>query len=189
MTKKIDAKILFFGLSLLLAVMVSACTPGADSPDVNADLGDEATLQVPVLGSEGEGVDEMIVNDDEAIVDDGDKMMDKKDGEAMMDDGDKVMDDGAMMEANVTFAVTGENFSFSQNEIRVKEGDKVKILFTSESGFHDWVVDEFNAATDQVNSGGTTEVTFVANKKGSFEYYCSVGSHRALGMVGTLIVE
>lgn len=89
----------------------------------------------------------------------------------------------------VTIAVSGVNFAFDKKEIRVKEGQTVKIVFTSESGFHDWVVDEFSARTGQVMTGGVTEVTFVASKKGTFEYYCSVGAHRANGMVGQLIVE
>lgn len=87
------------------------------------------------------------------------------------------------------FNVTGKNFSFSLDEIRVNKGDTVKIVFTSTSGLHDWTVDEFNAATKQVTAGNTTEVEFVASEIGIFEYYCSVGSHRALGMVGNLIVE
>lgn len=106
-------------------------------------------------------------------------VMEKKDGDAMME----------ASAADVTFDLTGKNFSFSEKEIRVKKGQKVTVNFTSESGFHDWIVDEFNAATDRVNSGGSSSVTFVADQEGEFEYYCSVGSHRALGMVGTLIVE
>ena len=85
--------------------------------------------------------------------------------------------------------ITGDNFSFSQKEIRVKKGDTVQIEFTSVDGFHDWVVDEFDVRTKQVKSGNTDTITFVANRAGSFEYYCSVGSHRQLGMVGKLIVE
>lgn len=88
-----------------------------------------------------------------------------------------------------TFDISGRNFAFDVTELRVKEGDTVTVNFTSASGFHDWVVDEFAAATDQISAGKTTSVTFVADQKGSFEYYCSVGSHRANGMVGTLIVE
>ena len=30
---------------------------------------------------------------------------------------------------------------------------------------------------------------FTADKVGSFEYYCSVGSHRSMGMKGVLKVE
>ena len=95
---------------------------------------------------------------------------------------------GTQMTPTVTIDLTGKNYSFSKKEIRVKEGDAVAINFTSESGFHDWVVDEFNARTKQVQTGNSSSVTFVADKKGTFEYYCSVGQHRANGMFGKLIV-
>ncbi len=87
------------------------------------------------------------------------------------------------------FNIGGRNFEFDVTEIRVQEGDTVTINFTSNDGFHDWVVDEFDAATAHVQTGETSSVTFVADQKGTFEYYCSVGQHRANGMVGTLIVE
>ena len=88
-----------------------------------------------------------------------------------------------------TFTVTGKSFEFSVKEIRVKKGDRVRINFSSTEGFHDWVVDEFDAASERVQTGGSTSVEFVADTAGSFEYYCSVGNHRAMGMTGTLIVE
>ena len=87
------------------------------------------------------------------------------------------------------FTVTGENFSFSPSLITVKKGDKVKITFKNSEGFHDFVVDEFGAATKQTKAPTTEVIEFTADKVGSFEYYCSVGSHRAMGMKGTLIVE
>ena len=87
------------------------------------------------------------------------------------------------------FNITGRNFAFSQSEIRVKRGDKVKINFQSTQGFHDWVVDEFDARTSRVNDGQKTSVEFTADKQGTFEFYCSVGTHRAMGMKGRLIVE
>ncbi len=85
--------------------------------------------------------------------------------------------------------VKGVDFAYDVKEIRVKKGDTVTLNFESEAGFHDWVVDEFSARTEKVRAGGKTSVTFVADKTGTFEYYCSVGSHRANGMVGNLIVE
>jgi plastocyanin len=95
---------------------------------------------------------------------------------------------------DITFVLTGENFKFVSNgvdnpELRVHKGDLVRVEFSSTSGFHDWKVDEFGAATERVNSGGTTSAEFVADKVGTFEYYCSVGEHRAMGMHGNLIVE
>ncbi len=88
-----------------------------------------------------------------------------------------------------TFEVVADNFSFSLKEIRVKAGDKVKIVFTNAEGFHDWKIDEFNAATQQIAAGSSETIEFLADMAGTFEYYCSVGRHRAMGMVGDLIVE
>lgn len=88
-----------------------------------------------------------------------------------------------------TFAVEGSPFMFSVKEIRVKNGDAVKVVFTNKKGMHDFVIDEFNAKTKQLKAGETEEITFVASKSGTFEYYCSVGTHRQQGMVGKLIVE
>lgn len=95
----------------------------------------------------------------------------------------------AEMTVTQVVELAGFNYGYSVEEIRVKQGDLVKIVLTSTDGFHDWVVDEFAAATQKVNTGGVTEVEFVASEAGTFEYYCSVGQHRALGMVGQLIVE
>jgi plastocyanin len=87
------------------------------------------------------------------------------------------------------FTITGKNFSFMPNLIKVKKGDRVRITFNNTEGFHDFVIDEFGAATKQAKSPDTEVLEFVADKTGSFEFYCSVGSHRAMGMKGTLVVE
>lgn len=87
------------------------------------------------------------------------------------------------------FKVEGGMMYFNPKEIRVKKGDKVRIVFTNKEGFHDWVIDEFNARTPQIRAGETATIEFVADKVGTFEYYCSVGQHRQLGMKGNLIVE
>ncbi len=88
-----------------------------------------------------------------------------------------------------SFNVTGSNFKFDPSEIRVKKGDTVKITLAS-SGMHDFRIDEFNVKTNVLKTGDAPQtVQFVADKTGTFEYYCSVGNHRAMGMVGKLIVE
>ncbi len=94
----------------------------------------------------------------------------------------------------ITFNLTGENFAFfldgaKNPELRVKEGDTVRVELTVKDMMHDWKVDELSAATSVVPAGESTFVEFVASKKGTFEYYCSVGEHRANGMKGTIIVE
>lgn len=103
--------------------------------------------------------------------------------------GKEMMKDHNNEWKDVTIDLTGENFAFSRDTIEVYKGDKVTINFESTGGFHDWGVDEFDAWTKQVNPGETTSVTFVADKVGSFEFYCSVGNHRAQGMLGWLIVK
>ena len=92
------------------------------------------------------------------------------------------------------FTLTGENYKFildgkESPELKVKEGDKVIIKFTNTAGLHNWILDEFNVATKQVKTGESSSVEFIADKRGTFEYYCSVGGHRFEGMKGNLIVE
>lgn len=87
------------------------------------------------------------------------------------------------------FVIAGENFSFSPNVITVNKGDLVKITFKNTGGFHDLVINEYKVATKQIRTDEEETISFIADKVGSFEYYCSVGTHRAQGMFGTLKVE
>lgn len=87
------------------------------------------------------------------------------------------------------FTVLGENFKFSISQLKVKKGDTVRITFKNVMGTHDWRLDEFNAKTKILKSGEQETVEFVADKTGTFEYYCSIGSHRQMGMKGAFIVE
>jgi len=87
------------------------------------------------------------------------------------------------------FFISGKNFSFDPAFITVKKGDRVKINFKNTNGFHDFVIDEYGISTKQANSPITEVLEFTADKIGSFEYYCSVGTHRSMGMKGILVVE
>jgi plastocyanin len=46
----------------------------------------------------------------------------------------------------------------------------------------------YGAATKQTQAPTEEVIEFTADKVGSFEYYCSVGSHRQMGMKGVLKV-
>lgn len=87
------------------------------------------------------------------------------------------------------FIVTGSPFKFVPATITVKKGDTVKITFKNLGGTHDFVIDELGVKTKTLPAGGEEVVQFVASKAGTFEYYCSVGNHRAMGMVGKITVE
>jgi plastocyanin len=87
------------------------------------------------------------------------------------------------------FTINGSNFKFEPNMISVNKGDKIKIVFKNTGGFHDLVIDELGVKTKQIGANSEDSVEFTADKVGSFEFYCSVGNHRAMGMKGTLVVQ
>lgn len=88
-----------------------------------------------------------------------------------------------------TVQVDGDNFTFSVTEIKAKQGDTLAVNFTNKEGFHDFVIDELGVNTGMVAAGSSKEVTIPTDKPGTYEFYCSVGDHRAKGMKGTLIIE
>lgn len=98
--------------------------------------------------------------------------------------GEVMLEDGVMV-----FEISGKNSSYTPNKITVKQGQKMRIRFTSEQGFHDWTVDAFDAHTIRVNTGEEALLEFTPDEAGTFEFYSSVGADRANGMVGTLVVE
>lgn len=95
----------------------------------------------------------------------------------------------ASASAPMEITVENKGLTFVPSEIRVKKGNMIKITFKNTGGMHDFMIDEFNVATKQLKAGQEETVEFIADKTGSFEYYCSVNNHRAMGMKGVLIVE
>lgn len=77
---------------------------------------------------------------------------------------------------------------YSLKEMRVKQGDTVRIKATNTKGMHDLVIDEFGVQKE-LPMNEEVVIEFVADKTGEFIYYCSKPGHRAKGQWGTLIVE
>lgn len=96
---------------------------------------------------------------------------------------------GGIELATQEFVVNGSNFSFSPNKIEVFKGDKIKITFNNRVGTHDLVVEGYNVRTQVLQAGQSESIEFIANESGTFEFYCSVGEHRAQGMTGTIVVK
>src|SRR3989338_4430038 len=92
-------------------------------------------------------------------------------------------------ESTKEFIIHGSTFKLTPKEIRVKKGDRVKIIYYSDDIGHDLVIDEYMVRTDVLTKGGVDIIEFTADKEGTFIMYCSVGSHKSLGMEGKLIVE
>ncbi|NRD78615.1 cupredoxin domain-containing protein [Bacillus sp. BRMEA1] len=85
----------------------------------------------------------------------------------------------------VDIKVMAKDFEYDKKEIHVKQGDKVRITLQSDDGGHGLAIPAFN-----VDIQGNKSAEFIANKKGTFEYHCSVvcGSGHSQ-MTGKLIVE
>lgn len=98
-------------------------------------------------------------------------------------------EDGERIEVDVV----GADFSFSPTQITVAQGTTVVINFTNSDADgemeHDFVIDELGVTTSVLLPGQSETIEFVADEPGTYTYYCSVGNHRAMGMVGTLVVE
>ena len=131
----------------------------------------------------------------ESIPSDAESAPDVETNQGPATDGGVSADSGSTADVEIgmaterVFNLDAFNYGYSETELIVEEGATVTINLTSTEGFHDWVIDEFDAATDKISAGESTSVTFVADRTGQFEFYCSVGSHRLQGMVGTFVVE
>ncbi len=89
----------------------------------------------------------------------------------------------------VEVSLTAWEYAYSVKTLTIREGDTVRLHLKSTKGTHDFVVDELDITTREVDTGEETIVEFVADKKGEFTFYCSVMDHRQKGMEGVLIVE
>jgi plastocyanin len=97
---------------------------------------------------------------------------------------------GTSSEAEKSFSVTGTEFAFSPNTITVNNGDSVTVTFTNNGKYpHNFVINELNVKGKTIQPGESDTVSFTADKAGSFEYYCSVDSHKDKGMTGTITVQ
>ncbi len=88
------------------------------------------------------------------------------------------------------FNVDASSYKFSPANITVNKGDTIKLTVKNVDGTHDFKIDEFTGASTKIlKTGETQTITFVVDRAGTFEYYCSIGQHRAMGMVGKLTVK
>lgn len=101
----------------------------------------------------------------------------------------KVRTDGTMLGNLKSTIIEASNFKFVPDAIGVNAGDTVTVTFKNTQGLHDFTIDAFDVKSKVIKAGESEEITFVASKKGVFQFYCSIGQHKAMGMVGTLVVN
>src|ERR1700747_3555134 len=85
--------------------------------------------------------------------------------------------------------VTLRKYEFSPGSLRVRKGERIKLVMTAADHDHGFKLDEVDI-NQKIPKGTTVVVEFTADKAGTFQFRCSnvcgIG-HR--GMKGTLVVE
>lgn len=71
------------------------------------------------------------------------------------------------------FTMTATDFAFTPERIEVNEGDTVILYITSTDVDHGISIPEFNVAQD-LPVGEEVEIQFLADKKGTFNFFCNV---------------
>ncbi len=87
------------------------------------------------------------------------------------------------------FTITAKQFDFSPSTITASVGDTVKLHIKSVDVPHGFALPEFGVS-QRLEPGQTVDIEFVADKKGTFNFFCSVQCGLGHGgMRGQLIVR
>jgi|GEM_PF-5814169 len=88
--------------------------------------------------------------------------------------------------------VEGSNYKYVPSEIVATPGEALDVQFKNVQGTHDIVFDldaGRQEKTARIQAGSEASLKFNAPvTPGTYDYYCTVGMHRANGMFGTLVV-
>lgn len=87
------------------------------------------------------------------------------------------------------FTMTAKQFEFNPAAITVNKGDTVRLTITSLDVPHGFRINEFNVNA-RIEPGKPAAVEFIADKSGTFTFFCSVvcGAGHS-DMKGTLVVK
>jgi cytochrome c oxidase subunit 2 len=85
--------------------------------------------------------------------------------------------------------MTAKKYEFNPGEIRVKQGERVRLLITATDRKHGFQIEALGIKTELLE-GKETAVEFTADKPGTYEFKCSVRcGWRHGSMKGRLNVE
>lgn len=87
-------------------------------------------------------------------------------------------------------AVSAKEFAYSPSTINLKKNERVRIKFTNDGGMtHNLVIEGMDVSTKNIGSGESDSVEFTPLQAGTFTFFCSIDSHRGLGLEGKMIVQ
>ncbi len=105
------------------------------------------------------------------------------------------VEDEAEAAPDVTITITLSEFSIAPASLTVPLGEPVTFVVTNAGGAqHNLTLElesrgiERRLFATNLRPGKTRQATFTLEVPGEWEMYCPVGSHRALGMQGTVVV-
>lgn len=85
--------------------------------------------------------------------------------------------------------MTAKKYEFNPAEVRVKQGERVRLLITATDRTHGFEIKDLGIKV-RLEEGQETPVEFTADKPGEYEFKCSVRcGWRHGSMKGKLIVE
>ncbi len=103
-------------------------------------------------------------------------------------DFDKVIEEPGEKSVK-SFDMMAKKWEFVPSTIIVNKGDTVKLSIASADVTHGFALREFGVSANLV-AGKIVEIEFIASKKGTFDFFCSVFCGSGHGsMKGTLVVE
>lgn len=89
-----------------------------------------------------------------------------------------------------TFEVRAREHRFTPARIEVEKGTRVTVRLVNEgTKKHEWELDAFGVEIRPIAPGATGEVTFIADREGTFVFVCKVDQHDKKGMRGVLVVK
>lgn len=85
--------------------------------------------------------------------------------------------------------VIAKNWQFDPPKIKVKQGEKVRLVIKSIDVAHGFFLPAFGI-NEKLNPGQEVKIEFIADKKGEYQFFCNVycGSGHS-DMSGRLIIE
>ena len=159
---------------------------------LHADTGSVGVFEFP-------GADEPIKVDGQVVIKpfhtSGDVMEDKNPTmevpvPGMENIDEMIIQDSDDDEASIrSFKMTAKKWEFDPETITVEEGDTVRLSVTSIDVDHGIAIPQFGVS-EKLEAGKTVDFEFVADKKGSFTFFCNVSCGAGhSSMKGTLVVQ
>ncbi len=99
--------------------------------------------------------------------------------------------DAQQEEGGVDYTLELGNFYYEPNIIEAKAGSTIRIKLVNVEGTHDFDLDELGVESSRLRAGEEEILEFEVPTDSAgktYEFYCSIGSHRELGMVGSFVV-